>query len=103
MPDGTLKLVLGGTLRTATRNTKLRDASKLLIGTKDAAKRSGKGRVAGRRVYGADGRLKTIYTIDSGSGTFGSDLSYAFRKGVAKARKENKKKFGRADAVVEKH
>lgn len=55
-----------------------------------------------QRVHGADGRLKTVYAVDFGSETFGSDLGYAFKKNVAQARRENKKKFGTADGVVRK-
>lgn len=78
--------------------------SKLLVekqGTK-IIRRSGKGTVTEQRVYGSDGRLKTIYAVDTGSETFGNDLGYAFKKNVSKARRENKKKFGAADAIIQK-
>ena len=79
-------------------------ATKLMAGKVDTKVfgRAGKGTVTEQRVFGADGRLKTVYTIDSGSGTFGSDLGYAFKKNVAKARRENKKKFGITDATIQK-
>jgi hypothetical protein len=67
------------------------------------ARRSGAGAVVKQRVYGRDGRLKTIFTVDAGSATLGSDLQYAFEKSVAKARKENRKRFGSADARISKH
>ena len=73
--------------------------------TKKVAKvihRANRGPAIEQRVYGTDGRLKTVYTIDSGSDTFGSELGYAFKKNVAKARRENKKKFGTADANIRK-
>jgi hypothetical protein len=66
------------------------------------AQRSAKLAVVKQRVHGSDGRLKTVYTIDMGSSTLGSDLGYAFKKNVAKARRENKKKVGAADAVIHK-
>jgi len=53
-------------------------------------------------VYDQDGRLTTVFTVDAGSATLGSDLRYAFEKSVARARRENKKKFGSADAHVQK-
>jgi len=76
----------------------------LSVGKRDAKviRRSGEGTVIEQRVYGGDGRLKTVYTIDLGSETFGTDLGYAFKKNVAKARRENKKKFGYADAIRQK-
>jgi hypothetical protein len=37
------------------------------------------------------------FTIDASSPTFGDDLRRAFEKNVAKARRENKKKFGSPD------
>jgi hypothetical protein len=37
------------------------------------------------------------FTIDASGPTFGEDLKRAFEKNVAKARRENKKKFGSPD------
>ena len=54
-----------------------------------------------RRVAGADG-VKTITTIDTGSDTFGNDLTYAFGRNVAKARRENKRVTGMTDRVPAK-
>jgi hypothetical protein len=61
------------------------------------------GRVSEQRVYDNHGRLKTVYTVDAASGTFGNDLRYAFKKNVSKARRENIKKFGSADPVLVKN
>ena len=74
----------------------------LVVGKKDARveRRAGAGTVIEQSVYGRDGRLKTVLTVDAGSATLGSDLQYAFEKSVAKARRENKKKFGSADPVI---
>jgi hypothetical protein len=61
-----------------------------------------KGSVTEKRVRGPDGRLVKIFSIDADSPTFGDDLSYVFRKNVAKARRENKKLFGAPDRVPTK-
>jgi hypothetical protein len=69
------------------------------VGKKDAKvdRRAGSGSVIEQRVYDKDGRLKTVITVDARSATLGNELRYAFEKSVAKARQENKKKFGSAD------
>jgi hypothetical protein len=61
-----------------------------------------KGSVTEKRVRGPDGRLVKVLTIDANSPTFGNDLSYVFRKNVAKARRENKKLLGAPDRVPTK-
>lgn len=58
--------------------------------------------VTKKRVRDADGRVKTLLTVDSSSDTFGSDLQYVFSKNVAKARRENKRVTGAADGIVAK-
>ena len=67
-----------------------------------AAKQAGKIAVVKQRVHGVGGQKRTVYTIDLGSSTLGRDLDYAFEKNVAKARRENKKKLGVADALAYK-
>ncbi len=47
----------------------------------------GKPSVTTKRVKNAAGKLTTIHEIDANSPTFASDLSYVFRKNVAKARR----------------
>ncbi len=74
----------------------------LIVGKKDAkvGKRAGGGPVIEKRVYGPDKSLRTVFTVDAGSATFESDLGYAFKKSVERARRENKKKTGHADAIL---
>jgi hypothetical protein len=55
------------------------------------------GPVAKNRVRDAEGHVKTLYTLDLGSPTFGADLQYVFGRNVAKARRDNKRVTGSAD------
>jgi hypothetical protein len=55
-----------------------------------------------KKVHGSDGRVRNIMLLDLNSATFGDDLTYAFEKNVAKARRENKKLFGSADGIARK-
>jgi len=55
-----------------------------------------------KRVQTDDGRLTRIFSLDAESETFGSDLRYTFGRNVAKARRENKMKFGAPDRVLRK-
>ncbi len=84
------------------RDLNLPGVTILRVGKKGAKveRRAGAGTVIEQSVYGHDGRLKTVFTIDAGSATLGSDLQYAFERNVAKARRENKKKLGRSDARI---
>ena len=58
--------------------------------------------VATKRVQTDDGRVTQIFSLDAESETFGSDLRYTFGRNVAKARRENKMKFGAPDRVLRK-
>jgi len=58
--------------------------------------------VTRKRVSTADGTSKTILTLDAGSETFDSDLTYVFGKNVAKARRENKRVTGATDIAPAK-
>jgi hypothetical protein len=60
------------------------------------------GSVAEKRVRDAEGQVKTLRTVDLGSPTFGADLQYVFGRNVAKARRDNKRLIGTADAAVDK-
>jgi len=51
----------------------------------------GRASVKEKRVKGADGKLRTLLTIDANSPTFDSDLTYVFKKNVARARQQNSK------------
>jgi hypothetical protein len=48
-------------------------------------------------LYGVYDHGRKPITIDATSPTFGDDLRHTFEKNVAKARRENKKKFGSPD------
>jgi hypothetical protein len=61
-----------------------------------------KGSVTEKRVRAADGRRIKVLAIDANSPTFGDDLSYVFKKNVARARRENKKLVGAPDRVPTK-
>jgi len=50
-----------------------------------------------QRITDEDGRTRTIYRLDAGSGHFDIQFSKAFSLSVAKARRENKRLTGSAD------
>lgn len=58
--------------------------------------------VSEKRVVNSEGKVVRISTIDSNSPYFSSDLRRLFQKNVAKARRENKKRFGSPDRVGQK-
>lgn len=58
--------------------------------------------VSEKQVRDTDGRRKTVRRIDAASPSFGADLTYVFRKNVAKARRENKRIVGVSDIVPSK-
>lgn len=58
--------------------------------------------VSEKRVRDATGKIRTVRTIDLASPSFGDDLTYVFRKNVAKARRENKQVIGTTDLVPAK-
>jgi hypothetical protein len=55
-----------------------------------------------KKVHDSDGRVREIMLLDLNSATFDDDLTYAFEKNVAKARRENKKLLGSADGIARK-
>lgn len=67
--------------------------------SKSLPKRS---RISEKRVVNPDGKVVRIPTVDSNSPYFSSELRRLFQRNVAKARRENKKRFGSADRVSEK-
>ena len=76
--------------------------TKVVIKTLSSSKRSRpRASVAEKRIRRADGKITTIRTIDANSRTFGSDLTYVFKRNVAKARRENKKVIGASDGVTQ--
>ena len=60
------------------------------------------GRIPEKRVVNPEGKVVRIPTVDSNSAHFASDLRRLFQRNVAKARRENKKRFGSPDRVGEK-
>lgn len=69
---------------------------------KDLAKSLPKnGRILEKRVVNPDGKVVKIPTLDSNSPHFASDLHRLFQRNVAKARRDNKKRFGSPDRVDE--
>ena len=73
----------------------VRDLGKLLT-------RRGRRPLPEKRVVNAEGKVIRIPTIDSNSPHFSSDLSRLFQKNVAKARRENKRRFGSPDRASQK-
>jgi hypothetical protein len=70
---------------------------------KDLAKSLPKSRrIPEKRVVSPDGKVVRIPTVDSNSPHFSSDLHRLFQRNVAKARRENKRRFGSPDRVGEK-
>jgi hypothetical protein len=57
----------------------------------------GRGSVSEKRLFNSEGKLVKVLSLDSNSSSFSSDLRLVFQKNVAKARRENKKRFGSAD------
>jgi hypothetical protein len=53
-------------------------------------KTTGSHSVGKKRVPGANGRSKTVHTLDANSATFDADLRYVFGRSVAKARRDNR-------------
>lgn len=71
------------------------DAATALRGKKS---RSSKSVVKTQKVRMQSGKFVTVRNLDASSPTFGLDLFETFAKNVAKARRENTKKFGVPDA-----
>ena len=64
--------------------------------------KAGRGSVVKKTVVGQDGKRLEVLSIDANSATFSSDLTKVFKSSVAKARRENKRRFGSADRVLKK-
>jgi hypothetical protein len=60
------------------------------------------GRIPEKRVVNPDGKVVRVPTIDANSPHFSSDLHRLFERNVAKARRENKRRFGSPDRVSDK-
>jgi hypothetical protein len=66
------------------------------------AAKGGKTSVIKKRVFNAAGQPVRILSVDSNSDSFSKDLHTIFVRNVAKARRENKKRFGSPDRVLKK-
>lgn len=74
--------------------------AKVVIGRPGRQKgASVRGSLREKRVIAADGRVVIVPTIDANSATFGADLQHLFARNVAKARRDNKRRFGSPDRV----
>jgi hypothetical protein len=58
--------------------------------------------VGKKRIPAAEGRSKTVHTLDANSASFDEDLRYVFSRNVAKARRENKRVVGSPDIAPRK-
>jgi hypothetical protein len=67
------------------------------IARKEMRTKSAGGTLSEERLFQPDGRRGRVLTLDANSATFASDLTLMFEKNVARARREHKKKSGRAD------
>jgi hypothetical protein len=66
-----------------------------------ASKKEARSATAAKKIRHSDGTVNTVYTVRLGSKTFDSDLQHAFKKSIAKARRENKVKLGVLDYPAE--
>ena len=67
------------------------------VGSKKGRPR--RGGVAERRVRGPNGQLAAWFIVDSDSYSLDDDLTYVFKKNVARARRENARDFGSPDGL----
>jgi hypothetical protein len=79
------------------------DVTKVVVGKLASSGRRGKpDTVTERRVTDAEGKTRTIRTLDIGSPSFSEDLQYVFERNVAKARRDNKRVAGVTDVAPTK-
>jgi hypothetical protein len=79
------------------------DVTKVIVGKLASPGRKGKpDTVTERQVTDAEGKVRTIRTLDISSPSFGDDFLYVFKKNVAKARRDNKRVTGVADVAPTK-
>lgn len=71
------------------------------LATKKRTKAS-HGAVVSKSIHVPGGKRLRILSIDANSPSFATDLSVVFERNVAKARRENKKKFGSSDPAARK-
>ena len=66
------------------------------------AKRKPSSSVTRKRVRMADGTTVDMLSIDGESPNFADDLTYAFKRNVARIRRENKRLFGSPSGIPAK-
>jgi hypothetical protein len=84
-------------VRSDKRSTLASSVAAITVGTKGAEAAERGDTAVLYRVYDRGEKPNPVLTIDATGPTFGDDLRRAFEKNVAKARRENKKKFGSPD------
>jgi len=95
------KRKLSSNKRTPTRSNKRPTlaSSVAAVGTKGAEAAARGDSAVLYRVYDRGEKPNPALTINATGPTFGDDLRRAFEKNVAKARRDNKKKFGSPDPL----
>jgi len=75
--------------------------TKLRIRSEPAPVKAGKrpATVGAATVRTESGKKKSVLTVEANSASFGSDFLYVFKKNVAAARSENKKRTGSPEGV----
>jgi hypothetical protein len=113
-PSNSVKVVRSAKLRTAKARSGIAIAARKPGGSPTVTplkrpkgpqtrKRPSGAKVVLKHVHAAGASSRTLFAVDAGSKTFGSDLQYAFERNVARARRENMKQFGAADPIVDEH
>ena len=67
---------------------------KVVYANLQQAKRGPSPAVTRKRVRRADGKTETHLVLDADSPSFAEDMTYAFKRNVARVRRENKRMFG---------
>jgi hypothetical protein len=68
--------------------------------TKKARQAAGRKGVKIKQIRDENGKLIRVFSLDANDESFGAKLRYIFGKSVARARRENKKRFGAPDRVL---
>lgn len=75
---------------------------KVVYADLQTSKRGPSPAVTRKRVRTADGKTETLLVLDGDSPSFPDDLTYAFRRNVARVRRENKRMLGSAGGAPAK-
>jgi hypothetical protein len=76
--------------------------AKVVFANLKRSKKANGASIGKKRTVGADGRVKTVQTLDAASTSFGDDLQQVFRRNVGKARRDNKRVVGALDSTPRK-